>query len=220
MDLQRHRPIVAFLCGFVLVYGLLIVAWPGFNEAYAAYLRELGRLAFVRNDSQRILRFDPAKQPARKNLTTRIIIGNRQQIDGEGNFPATVLQVDTRLIGSMPTALVVALITATPIAWKRRAWALLWGVLCIHAYILFCLGIWIWNQSTNASLVTLTPFWKAVAEGLEYTLIVQQGASFAVPVLIWLLVTFRREDIRLLDMMLKSTPLKGRSVKQKEAKAE
>jgi hypothetical protein len=44
--------------------------------------------------------------------------------------------------------------------------------------------------------MTLTPFWQAVIDNLDYTLLTQMGASFSVPVLIWILVTFRGEDGR------------------------
>jgi len=71
---------------------------------------------------------------------------------------------------------------------------LLWGLLLIHCFILFSLQTWIWDESPDLSLTTLSPFWKTVADDLEYTLVTQLGASFSVPVLIWILVTYRRED--------------------------
>jgi len=42
--------------------------------------------------------------------------------------------------------------------------------------------------------VTLTPFWKHFADGLRDLLITQY--NLAVPVFIWILVTFRGEDRR------------------------
>ena len=60
------------------------------------------------------------------------------------------------------------------------------GFLLINAYVLACLGIWIWHRSKD---VQLASFSDLVVGGLEYTLITQLGATFAVPVVVWLLVT-------------------------------
>jgi hypothetical protein len=68
----------------------------------------------------------------------------------------------------------------------------------IHCFILFSLQTWIWNESPGLSLTTLSSFWKEVVDDLEYTLITQLGASFSMPVLIWIVVTYRREDRRII----------------------
>ena len=43
--------------------------------------------------------------------------------------------------------------------------------------------------------MTIPPFLQTMLDDLEYTLLVQLGVSFSVPILIWILVTFRREDL-------------------------
>jgi hypothetical protein len=76
--------------------------------------------------------------------------------------------------------------------------AFFWGMLAIHAFILFSLGVYIVNQSDAASglhLVELSSWAKELTDELENILITQMGASFVVPVLLWILVTFRREDV-------------------------
>ena len=57
-------------------------------------------------------------------------------------------------------------------------------------------GRYIWNESTTVSLVTLSPFWKEIADALEYTLVTQMGISFSIPVLVWIAVLFRRQDVK------------------------
>ena len=99
-------------------------------------------------------------------------------------------------LGWLPTALTVALIVATPVPRRRRCWALLWGMLLIHSFVLFSVAVYIWNESTTVSLVTLSPFWKEIADALEYTLVTQMGVSFSIPVLIWIAVLFRRQDVK------------------------
>ncbi len=60
----------------------------------------------------------------------------------------------------------------------------------IHLFIYFTLQTWIWNNSPDLSLMTLSSFWRNVTEELNYALMTQLGASFSVPVLIWILVVF------------------------------
>jgi hypothetical protein len=190
-----RNPIFASLCRFALIFGLLILPWPGWNELYGEYFRALGQMAFSREGDTRIVRFEPHElQHGFSSLNTRMTLANRDLVDSSGNGRVEMVDLDTRSIGWVPTALTVALILATPVSWRRRGRALLWGLLLIHCFILFSLQTWIWDESPDLSLTTLSPFWKTVADDLEYTLVTQLGASFSVPVLIWILVTYRRED--------------------------
>lgn len=187
--------IVGFLWRFALLYALLIAPWPGFNTAYGKYFRALGQTVFAREGDRRLLRFEAVPAELHHVLDTRIELANRDLVDHEGKGPVRYMELDTRGVGWVPTALLLSLVLATPVPWRRRGWALLWGLLAVHAYILFSLAIYIWNSSTELSLVMLTPFWKQLVGGLEETLINQMGASFVMPVLIWILVTIRRQDV-------------------------
>jgi hypothetical protein len=188
-------PITLFALRFALIFGILIVPWSGWNEAYGVYFRGLGQAAFSCDEGNRIVLFAPNDGPANsRGLGTRISLANRDQVDSSGKALVKSAQLDTRSIGWVPTALTVALIAATPISWRRRAWALAGGLILVHGFILFSLQAWIWNNSPALFLLTLSDFWKEVVDDLNYTLINQMGASFAVPVLIWILVTFNSQD--------------------------
>ena len=187
--------IVGFLWRFALVYGLLIFPWPAFNKAYGGYFRALGQATFSRSGGPRYLQFEAVPEELHHRLDTRIAIANRDQADRAGNVPLHYLELDTRGVGWVPTALLLALILATPVSWPRRAAALIWGLIAVHGFILFSIASTIWNNSTELSLLTLTPFWKSVVEGLDETLVTQMGASFVVPVFIWILVTIRKQDV-------------------------
>jgi hypothetical protein len=45
------------------------------------------------------------------------------------------------------------------------------------------------------ALVTLTPFWKEIANRLEEQALNPVGPSFFAAALIWMLITFRRQDL-------------------------
>ena len=187
--------VFGFLSRFALTYGLLIVPWPGFNAAYGSYFRGLGQAVFAREGERRILYFEAVPKKLHRVLDTRIALANRDQFDRSGRGPGRYLELDTRGVGWVPTALVLALILATPVPWRRRGRALLWGLLVVHGYLLLCVAVYIWSNSTDLLLLTLNPFWKEVVRGLEETLLTQMGASFVEPVLIWIFVTLRRQDM-------------------------
>jgi hypothetical protein len=200
MPKPKFNPVLRFLCWFVPIYALLITPWPGSRDLYGSYLRSAAKLVFVENNSRRILRFEEAPVSKRnRTLDTRITMANREQLDAKGSGRAIMLDLDSHGIGWVPTALLIALVVATPVSWARKSRALAWGLLAIHAVILFSIEIYIWNQSDTASgldLIALSPFWKAIVSGLEETLVTQLGASFALPVLIWAFTTFREEDLQ------------------------
>ena len=186
------KSMAGFVGRVLLYYGLLTwVPWPGVREAYSALYRQGANLLFRRFSDEVMISFrsltddkDPAKDI---ELATR-----RRGTDAERTTP-----IDSRLSGFLPTAMVVALTLATPIPWSRRGNALLWGLVWVNAFIA--------AREVSTLLYTLThpppfhadlnPMWGEIAYRV-YEIVGQAPAtSFIVPVLIWILVTFRRGDL-------------------------
>lgn len=181
------RPILRFLAVFTLVYGVLIAPWPGWNAAYALAFRGLGEGCFG-STAPKVVRF--RAMPGGGALDTQIVIYDPSRADAQGRIHARMLGLDTRGVGWVPTAFLCALIAASPVTWARRLRALALGLASLYLYLLLAVRVYIWSATlTNASTAT-----RAVASGLEETLIVQLGPSFVVPAILWLLVTFRQAD--------------------------
>ncbi len=189
-------PITLFALRFALIFGLLILPWPGWNDIYGNYFRGFSQLFFSGDEGKCAVVFSSYDgAPDSPALDTQITLANRDLLDSTGKGPMKRTELNTRSIGWVPTALTIALIVATPIRWGRRIRALAAGLILVHGFILFSLQAWIWNNSSDLSLLKISNFWKAVADDLDYTLINQMGPSFAVPVLIWIVVTFRSHDV-------------------------
>ena len=186
--------VLAFLLRFTLIFGLLIVPWPGWNGLYGNYFRSLAG-AIYHDDERQIVLFDANPNGVKSGLDTRITLGNRALLDSEGKGPVRRTELDSRSIGWVPTALTLALVAATPIPWRRRWLSLLCGFVLIHVFIWLSLQSWVWAHAQEVSLLTLSSFWAKIAAELDYTLLNQMGVSFTVPVLIWILVTFRQQDL-------------------------
>ncbi len=190
MSSAGNRTLWRFLLCFALTYALLILPWPGFPAAYHSFFRLLLRAAFAPGNGPRELGFNSLKPEHGRSLV-RIEITNRTLMAPDGSGPVRNLVVDTGGFWRA-TALLLALIVVTPVAWRRRISAVLSGCLWLHGGILLIVGFSIWNESRHVSLVLLSPFWQTLADRIQRMLL--SGLNLAAPVLLWMLVTFRRED--------------------------
>ena len=185
------RKIRGFLLRFVIAYCLLLVPWPGLGETYGAWFRTLGRACFSWDGRQREIEFQ--KGDTHEAMTmTRIEIVNRDLMARDGTGPVRNLDVDTGGFWRS-TALLLALVMVTPIPWSRRIRAAILGCTGVHAFILLSVAFAIWNDSRHIGLVSLTPFWEGTADSFQHALFSQ--LEIAVPALIWILATFRRQDM-------------------------
>jgi len=178
-----------FCVRFLILFGLALVPWPRLPAACGGYFRAVGQWVFDSKTGPRSLGFEP-----REAHDTRIVIINRKLMQPDGSGPVRNLEVDSFDFTWRPVSLLLALILASPVSWPRRAWALAVGGVCLQGFLLFVLGFAIWNQSSEVALVTFSPFWKQAAENISHVLVGQ--LNIAAPFLIWLVVTFRREDFR------------------------
>jgi len=189
------RSILEFIAKFAFAYALLLAPWPGTDAWYARGFRGVGQLAFGREADGRLVEFQPVLAELGHTLDTRILLAQRDPLDPAAPVVGHYLELDTRGVGRVPTALVLALILATPVSWRRRGRAMLWGLVAINAFVIFSVGVYIVSEAAALALISLAPFWREVGAGLEATLITQMGASFVVPVLVWMLVTLRRQEL-------------------------
>src|ERR1700679_1962961 len=171
--------ILRFACAFALVYGVLIVPWPGWNATYGSALRLLCRSTLGVNNENSIVTFRAA--PKGRPLDTEIVIADPRRLDSTGSGPGLVLGLDSRGVGWVPTALLAALVLSTPVPWRRRLAALLAGELAVNLYVLLTVKIYIWSEELHRA-DTAGPLLRRVAGGLEETLATQLGASIVIPV--------------------------------------
>jgi hypothetical protein len=118
-----------------------------------------------------------------------------------------ILDIDSRGIGFIPTALLCSLVLATPLSWKRRSLALVLGLIAVHTLIFTALQTSIWDlsdDSTGIGLIQFSPFWKTVVSSVEETLVTQMGTSFVAPLMIWAIVSFGRTEVEVLREKMRS----------------
>jgi len=180
------------LCGFfiraLVVFSLFAFCWPIVGSAYGAAFRASGNV-LANVWSQRIVTIS-LSQERPSNRDTELGV-----IDKLMHKKSTTV-LSSRRHGYMPTALVIALSLATPIAWPRRCRVALAAFFCVNIYIAF--KLWLLplayepvqvqtaaQSSGEQTSIVSTFFWIVSASSAGWAI---------VPVLIWLLLIFRERE--------------------------
>ena len=184
----RSRKIIGFFARFLIAYCLLMFLWPVVCGVYGAYFRAGGDLIFGSSGS---VRFQALAEPEGLDDTKFFV---RKGASGKWTFT----QLSSRHMGYLSTAAVLGLILATPVTWARRGRALLWGLVWLHGFIALRLGILVlytFSVHTAGPLAVSQGFWSKSLRAGILSVSVGQGLSYIAPIIIWMLVTLRREDL-------------------------
>lgn len=182
--------VVRFVAIFVVTFVVLVLPWP--TGGYLGFFRVMATKVFSREDGRREVRFLDATEPALRATRTRVEIANRDLLKPDGSGSIRFFDLDGFRFGWLPTAFLIALVLASPRPMSRRLVALAWGVPFLQLVILGLLEFIIWTESAHVGLVTTGPFFRDLTTHLRLQLAMQ--ISLGAPVLIWMVLTFRRED--------------------------
>jgi hypothetical protein len=197
------RRIAGFVLRFALAYALLIVAWPLVKPLYRPVYCALGSLCFEGGVAS--ARFEV--QDTDDDLDIQIHLTKRGPPRVTGR-----MQNSSRLTGWMPTASLLALVLASPISWRRKRQALLWGLALLTVFVAFRMWVPIReNFSKPDALQVHHPGALGTwALGIASRALVAAPAShFVIPLLLWAVVAFRREDWELVRAADSKPPQAG-----------
>jgi hypothetical protein len=183
---------------FAVLYGILGLAWIAIDGPVCGYVQTLGNLAFGGTCGEREIDFERITTPEHPHLM-RMVIVNRALMNADGSGPVRNLDLDIPGLVAQPLALLAALILSTPVPGRRRWMALFWGLVWEHVIVLSFIGFCIWIESSGISLAVIQPFWKTGLSWFRELLTAQLG--FGVPILLWIVLVFRRGDERLLNLV-------------------
>ena len=191
----------------LVIYVLLIVRWPGLREAYRATYCAAGEAVFGRTGSRGEVRFEP--RPDDKINDVDLILGKRTT-QGIGEVPA---EMSSGRVGYAPLAALIALVLATPVSWKRRGWALLWGFILVNVFVAWRTGLRILFLFSTPSPIRLYepgPFLSKLLNASYEFFFLAPACTFFVPAVIWVVVTLRSGDFDRI-LRLRGTPPRGLS---------
>ncbi len=186
------------------------MAWPLIKPVYISTFCTLGTMLFGKIGKSGHIQFHAYPVTEEKSeADLRIIYFSQKQIEAaqsatrSGNMNQVTLEAEksdiiVRTVGYLPTILLLAFIFASPVTWQRKISAGVGGLLLVHGFILVKLWLYLLNLFSAMpewGVVVLSPAMNRFLEMTTYVMFYNIGTSVAVPVLIWLAVTFERRDL-------------------------
>ncbi|MDZ4844296.1 MAG: hypothetical protein SH857_01970 [Chitinophagales bacterium] len=201
--MNEKKPVGRFVIYFIAIYGLFLITSPVGDKIFAEYYRSFGKTFFYSFIDKGAVGFVKIKKPALPKFSTEMRLANREvmnkAIDANKPYQNARVEVSSWYAGYLQVALLFSLIAATPfIGWKRKLVALAFGVLLMHALIWFQLYIQVlyeFDRNEFLQVIHFSPFWQRVMDALHYLFVETMGLRFVIPVFIWILVTFRKNDL-------------------------
>ncbi len=182
--------ISGFFLKALFYYLAFLGLWMLVGEGYASAYRAVGTKIF-RN-------FPPHGRVLIKEKATPTHLLDSEYLLGNDETRAVLTQsFSARYHGYSPMRLMLSLVLASPFSWRRRGWATLWGLVLIHAWIVFELGLMIFGGYTGDHAAAMYTFSPGINKGVEFITHVAADTivpRYVVPCLVWILVTFRRGD--------------------------
>ena len=196
------KTILRFLFIFSLVYAVLIIPQTNLGKTYAKFIRSEGTALFGSFGNKGIVRFEANLEKKNKwEYRNKLFLLNRQHLEKaqkSGSEYQMAKVYSSWYYNYLFVALLIALIAATPMTMKRKMWAILVGLLLIHVYInfgLFIMLVFKFNSHPYLEVVNLSNFWEGVIDFIYPIVMVNPGTGIFISVIIWLVVSFRKNDL-------------------------
>lgn len=195
--LQQNKPIVHFLLKFLLCYTLLSLPFPFLEKGYSRFYRASCTKFFTSFTDNSNAQFSDTQKP----YIMQIDIGNLTQSDAKKNMKSIKAETNVRYRGYIPTILLLSLVFATPLFWKRKLFTLGLSFCLLHAFIMgkqWMHLIVLCAENDWVQLYHFTPSQNQTLHFVYNNLITYMGPSFMVVVLIWVLISFKKADFAFL----------------------
>jgi hypothetical protein len=207
--MNPRRTVLWFGVKLVAIYGLLLCPWSAFEEAYSRQFAACANyLTFDLWKGRGLFNSDAGVQVHSHYETDpqhdiQVACANLKNIGQDGAI--AISRTSSRHFGYMPVATVVALILATPIGWKRRLWALFWGITLANLFVLVRLAVLLactFNCPVDGDVPSCYYHFSEIgtdAINVAANLAVKvPSTTYVVSLIIWALVTFRRSDLEVI----------------------
>ncbi len=188
--MKPAKTIIRFFVLLGLAFTLLMLPLPGVRQIYARFFRATNQFmlgSFGRDGMVAIL---PRPMDG-SAFDCDVILANR----AKGTRVSATFSSD---VGYTPTAFLTALLIATPLPLRRRMGAFLWGMLLVHAVVGLTLLLqitFLFGSNPLIATFSLSEFSQRTLAELTRLVLFAPFFSMVVPTFIWILVTFRTEDL-------------------------
>jgi hypothetical protein len=191
----RKKTILFFILKLVLYCVILAAPISFYDEIYGKFFRSCGKTLFEHFRGDGFVLFAEGKT---KEIT-EVVIGNYNVRNPDNTAKAFQFEVNTRYLGYLPTILLISLILASPVSWRRRLIALMIGIILVTAAVMFKQWIELLAVSNKHDWLQLIHFSPGQQKWLGYAYNGISRAASAIlyfVVAVWLMVTFRLNDLK------------------------
>lgn len=188
--MKPAKAITRFFVLLALSYTLLMLLRPVLRPTYARLFRAGNEFLLGSFGRDGVVHFI-ATEKASDDHDCRLILGNRR-------VRRTAWTEFSSDLGYVPSGFLTALLIATPLPFRRKAWAWLWGMLLLHAVFAVTLALHItlvFSSNPRVALFSLPEFWQQPLIEAERLVLFMPFFRKVVATFVWVLVTFRSEDI-------------------------
>ena len=183
--------LVAAFLRFAAVYVVLVAAWPAVSPTYARAVRHVGTTLFGSLADRFELQYADLGPRRRGHLDTEVIV-----VDKRTGARGSGLR-STRHRVYVPMVILLALVIAAPVTWRRRGWSAVTGlvvlssVIALGEYLLLVENISRGDplNSFGLSETTRSLLQRVVIPTFEAT-----STNYVLPFFVWIPTTFRRGD--------------------------
>ncbi len=212
--MSARKPIIKFLVLLVALYAVFMIRWPGLEQLYGRVFSACANFASYQMwgngpmfGTRAIVQVKHAPLENDPDHDVQIQAANKEHLQSIDDVYK--VRTSSRHLGYMPTVVLMALILVTPTAWPRRLWSLLVGLILIHAFIMIrfivaLLGIF--HSDARHGLFKFGPVGSKLMTVLVDILTTVPATAYVAPLFIWILVSFRGDDTKLLITNEKPQP--------------
>lgn len=189
----RKKTLLFFVLRVIVIYGFFSVPFSFYDDAYGKFYRKVAVVFFKKFRDKGLVVFRETKDPCK----TWVDIGSYAIVNPDGTLNTAAIKINTRNLGYFPTILLISLVLASPVPFKRRLIALITGLILVTLLIIFKQWIallWLCEQNSWLHLTNFTGTGKKLLIFFNSFISVSAGTVLYFVFVIWVIVTFRRED--------------------------
>ncbi|MEM7035894.1 MAG: hypothetical protein AAF570_02870 [Bacteroidota bacterium] len=203
MPTWLQNPLRKFLVFFAGAYLLLLAlgSWGGVGSAYKGMVHSFSDRMFGNWWSEGYVFVKDGKDPLNEGMDLAMHLVSRKQFAAaqanKTNVKTITVYQSTWQAGYLITAFFLALVVASPVPTRRKLWSAGIGLVVLTLYVLFRFWINIdysFQQNPVLDVVHHGEFMQSVMIFLDAFFMKNIVVSFIVPLLLWILITFQKDD--------------------------
>ena len=192
--LPPKKVVVVLLLRFTGALTVLLVPWPGLEQAYGRTMSAIGNVLVGEQPigTGAYLHFDAAPPSARSQDPSNEAYAIELSARRVGTRSTVRVPIDLRTLTFVPTAVFLALALASP-TWKSARGPIIFvsGLLSLQLFLLGSIAVPLLLFFSNPRPMQLLQLHPAVAHVLDVayrSLVAPPGMAFAIPGLLWVVL--------------------------------